>query len=148
MRSARIRLSSRSCIARRVPGGIVDHLEAVEVDEAQRMLVARSWALARARCSSSSNLVRLNSPVRGIVGGVIAQLALHRPGLGDVLEHQHGADDLAIAGAHRRRAILDIVLLALAADQRGAVLQVEHRVFCRQRRTGLSGPRRCRCRAR
>ncbi len=113
-------------VARRVPGGIVDHLEAVEVDEAQRMLGRPLLGVGQGALQLLLELGAVEQPGEGIVGGVIAQLTLHRPGLGDVLEHQHGADDLAIAGAHRRRAILDIVLLALAADQRGAVLQVEH----------------------
>ena len=59
--------------------------------------------------------------------GAVAQGLLRRVFRGDIAEHQHGADHLAVAVADRRAAVGDVALAAVARNQHGVVGQALYR---------------------
>ena len=110
-------------IAGGMAGGVVDHLEAIEVDEAQRVLDGPGLGLLPGGVQLLLELQAVVEASQGVVGGVVAQLALQIAGVGDILEHQHRADDAAIHRTHWRGRILHLVPVTLAAEQYRALVQ-------------------------
>ncbi len=103
--------------------GVVDHLEAIQVDEAQGMLGGAGLGLLPGGVQFLLELQAVEEAGKGVVGGVVAQFALQVARMGDVLEYQHRADDAAIHRAHRRCGILYLVSLTVPAEQHGAFVQ-------------------------
>ena len=82
-------------IAGGVTGAVVDRLEAVEVDVAERMSPSSAPACATAAASAAR---RRHGWAARSTPSWLAECAssfCKAPALRDVLEHQHGADDLA-----------------------------------------------------
>ena len=80
-------------VAGEVAAGVVDHLELVEVEVEEGVLRARSSARGvEAVLQALLELAAVDQAGERVVAREVDHLALHAAELGDVLEHQDGAD--------------------------------------------------------
>ena len=119
---ADLRLEQRADLAeQRIAGAVaavvVDDLELIEIDVAQReRSLARPRALDRA-LQPRLELAPIHQPGQDVVARVVRELAIQLAALADVVEHQHAAEHIAGAVANGRGAALDVQLVAVAPDQ-------------------------------
>ena len=100
-------------IARHMAGGIVHHLEAIQVDKAQHAVLRPR--LIEGFLQGILKFPAIGEAGQGIVGGVVAQLLLHGPPGGHIPKHHHRPGHLTIRRFKRRRGILNFVAAAVAA---------------------------------
>ena len=115
-------------IAGGMAAGIVDHLELVQVDIEQGVPLVFVHRRFEQAVQAVFELAAVGQAGEGVVGGLPGQLAGHLPGRGDVMKHQHHANDPALAVTDRRGRVIDADLPAIARDQHGMVGQADHRV--------------------
>jgi hypothetical protein len=100
-----------------VTAGVIDDLELIDVQIAQGVGgLAGLGALERA-LDAILEFAPVHQAREQIVAGVIAQAPIELARFTDIVEHQHPAPDLAVAGADRRGGTLDVQLVAIPPDQ-------------------------------
>jgi hypothetical protein len=104
-------------VAGAVATGVVDDLELVYVEMAQRI-----GGLARPRTperplEACLELATVDEAGEDVVARVVGQLAVEFPALAHVVEHEHAARHRAGTVADRRRGTLDVHLVAVALDE-------------------------------
>src|SRR6516225_5534109 len=100
-----------------VAAGVVDDLELVDVEVAERVgRLACLGALERA-LEAALELAPVHEPGEQVVARVVGEAAIELARLTHIVEHQHPARDVARAIADRGRGALDVELVAIAADQ-------------------------------
>ncbi len=104
-------------IARRMADGVVDDLEAVEVDEAERVLAALADSAGAGGRKLGVEGRAVGKAGQRVVRRRMGKLALQLPRPRHVLEDQHGADHLAGCRPHRSRGFADVAPVAAAPDQ-------------------------------
>src|SRR5580658_3622167 len=104
-------------IAGAVTAAVVDDLELVDVEVAQRVGgFARLGALQRA-LQAALEFAAVDQPGQQVVAGVVGEPAVELARFADVVEHQHAAGHVAGTVADRRGGALDVQLVAVAADE-------------------------------
>jgi len=104
-------------IAGAVTAGVVDDLELVDVEIAQRVGgLARLGALQRP-LHAALELAPVHQPGEQVVARVVREAAVELARLAHVVEHQHAPGHVAGTVADRRGRALDVQLVAIAADE-------------------------------
>lgn len=85
----------------RVPTGIVDQLELIDVDVHQRMLAPIFVRLVQGSAQAGLELRAVHEACQRIVRGAVGHLAAQASLLGYIVEDQHDAEDLARFAADR-----------------------------------------------
>ncbi len=106
--------------------GVVDHFELIQIEVEQGVPAAGICprAVDRGR-QPIFELTPIDEPGERIVAGLIMQGAVQAALLADVVEHQHGTDQIARTVADRRSRILDGDLLASTPDGHGVLREIE-----------------------
>jgi hypothetical protein len=108
-------------IAGRMPAGVVDQLELVEVDVEHRVAAAVVAHRLHRCLQPVVELAPVDQAGQRIVRRLVGQRAPQPALARDVVEHDDGARDLPAAITDRRRRILDRKLMPRAVDQRALV---------------------------
>ena len=126
-------------VAGAVAAGVVDDLELVEIHVEQRRRLA-----GLAPCTAASTvgqalfeLAPIDEPRQRIVAREIREPAVQLPLLAHVVEHHHGADDLAVAVLDRRRRVLNRDRRAVARDEHDVVGERDDAAFLQAARDGV-----------
>ena len=85
-------------VAHQVAAGVVDHLELVEVEVEQHVLAPLGAGAADGALQADLELAAVDQAGQRVVAREVDHLALHAAELGDVLEHQDGAERGARSG--------------------------------------------------
>ena len=101
----------------RVPAAVVDDLEAIEIDEHQRVHAALGARLLEHACEPHLELGAIDQTGQRVVHRPVAHLAAQPPLLGHVVEDDHHAAHLPVGVPDRRGRVLDGELLAAAREQ-------------------------------
>ena len=104
-------------VAGAVAAGVVDDLELVEVEVAQRVGRLARLGAAQRPLEPLLELAAVDEAGQHVVARVVGELAVQLAALADVVEHQHAARHRARAVADRRGRALDVHLVAVALDQ-------------------------------
>ena len=112
-------------VADRMPAGVVDEFELVEVDVQQRVMAVVLMRLLQHAQQPGFELGPVDQPGHGVVGGAVAHFAREPSLLAHVVEHQHHAEHVAPLVANRRGGVFDPVFTAVACQQQGVVGQAD-----------------------
>ena len=96
-------------VPRQVAAGVVDQLELVEVHVAEGVHVRQRPRLLEGALEVAVEGLAVEQAGQLVVGRLVGELEGHQALVRDVLEDQHGADDLAVVGADRGAGALDRV---------------------------------------
>ena len=140
-------------ISRRVPAGVVDQLELIEIEIQEHLPALGVLADALDRAGEAVlELAPVDEAGERIVARLIVQRAVHAALLADVVEHHDGADQVSRAIAYRRGGVLDGDLLAAPRHEHGMLGEAQHLTFAQAAHDralatppGWSRRRRSRC---
>ena len=104
-------------IASGMAAGVVDHLEQVEVEVAQRVHRAAFAGAIKRLLQVLFELAPVEQTRERVVRRLVGDFAPERAHLGDVAEYQHGAENVALGTTNRRGRELDRVLVAVSAGE-------------------------------
>src|SRR5690606_18621633 len=108
---------SQQGVARAVSAGIVDDLELVDVQVAERVGgFTRLGALQRP-LEAALELATVDQASEQIVTGVVGEAPVELAGLADVVEHEHAARNVPRPVSNRSRGTLDVELVTVATDE-------------------------------
>ena len=118
-----IRDLAQQLVARRVSAGIVDHLELVQVDVAQRVLGRVDAGTLERLFDAQFELAPVDQTGERVVRGVEAQLAGDVSLSRYVVEHEHRADQIALTTANGSGRVGDRILPTVARQQERLLAQ-------------------------
>ena len=125
-------------IAGAVAAGVVDDLELVEIHVQQRRrLAGLRLDGGEHRREPLLELAPIDEPRQRVVTREIREPAMQLPLLAHVVEHHHGADDLAVAVLDRRRGVLNRDRRAVARDEHDVVRERDDAPFLQAARDGV-----------
>ena len=113
-------------VAHRMPAGIVDQFELVEVDIHQGVRAVILVRFLQGAAQPGFELGAVDEPGQRIVRGPETHLARQPALLGDVVKHEYGAQHFAPVVADRGRGIFNAKLVAIAGNQHGVFGQPHH----------------------
>jgi len=113
-------------VAGGMAAGVVDDLELVEVDVHECVHGLAVRGVRQGLAQPGLELLAVVQAGQRIVRGTEAHLDAESALLGDVMEHQHGAQQRAVGIADRRSGILDAVFAAIPRQQQGLGREPDH----------------------
>ena len=123
-----LRQLAQQLIPRRMPTGVVDHLELVEVHIAEHLITALSEGQAEHRRQPTLELGAVGQSGQGVMGRLMRQLTRQPPGIGNIMEAQYCTHDPPLGITDRCYRVLNCHITAIAAAQQqaAAVLPGNH----------------------
>ncbi len=112
-------------VARAVTAGVVDDLELVEIEIAQRVAVAGRGCVADYAHETAFELDAVDEARQAVVRGLVGHRLGHAPFLGDVAQDHHSPVDLVAIVADWRCGVLDRMLAAVRSEQQGVTARID-----------------------
>ncbi|KFB72423.1 MAG: hypothetical protein AW09_002394 [Candidatus Accumulibacter phosphatis] len=110
-------------------GRVIDDLELIQVEITEGMMGAVLFGTGECTVQPFFELTPVNQPGEGVVRRFMSDLPGQLARLGDVAEHQHGAEYLSRGSTDRRGRILDRIFLPGSTEQTGMVRQPDDAAF-------------------
>ena len=113
-------------VAGGMAAGVVDDLELVEVDVHERVRRVAARGVRQGFAQPGLELLAVVQAGQRVVRGAEAHLDAEPALFGDVVEHQHGAQQGPVGIADRGGGVLDAVFAAIARQQQGLWREPDH----------------------
>ena len=121
-------------VARRVARRVVDLLEPVEVEEEHRVAPVERRRVGQRAREAMLELAAVGKAGERVVTRLMRQLRREAAVVGDVVEHEHRADDRAVAIADRRGGRVDVDGRAVTPHEDRVAAPLDRRCLAQQRR--------------
>ncbi len=106
-----------------MPAGVVNDLELVKVEIQQRVPHALGLRTLQGQFQPALELTPVQQTGQAVVGCLIGNFRSHFAGRGDIMKHQHDADDLIVLVEDRCGGIFYRTFGVVASTQHGVIGQ-------------------------